>query len=129
MNISIYCRLALIICSVMFAGCQKAINLSGDAKQLEKTFALTDSSPRVEGDSYKTADVPVLAKTLAVALRSNDLDTAASALHSLNLRSTGLSFDQYNAIRNAFGDVSAELTKRAAKGDDKAKNLLNRMSP
>ena len=120
----------LVLTCCLLAGCERRVSFSGDADQLEKEFGLTSSSqPASDPSTYKTAETPVLVKTLAVALRSNDLDTAAVVLHTLNYRGHGLSFDQDSAIRRAFGDVSTELSERAAKGDQHAKDLANKMNP
>lgn len=115
---------------ILLAGCGRNAVFSGDAKDLEKAFALTAVSPQSsDASAYKTADTPVLAKTLAVALRSGDLDTAALVLHTLNTRGPGLSFDQYEAIRRVLADVGGDLSEKAAKGDDHAKDLLKKMGP
>ena len=116
-------------CFLFAAGCERRVSFAADADQIEKAFSLTTQSPQAEAGAFKTAETPALAKTLVVALRSSDFATASQALHTLNYRGGGLSFDQFNSIRQAFGDVSGELAKRAAKGDEQAKELLNKMSP
>src|SRR5208282_550422 len=80
---------------LLLIGCQQKLggNLSHDAKQLERAFALTSTSPQAgDPSTYKTADTAALVKTLTVALHSGDLDTAAKTLHTLNFRGAGLSF-------------------------------------
>lgn len=117
------------ICLLAAVGCERKADLGADAKLLEKTFSLTAQSPAADAGSYKTAETPALAKTVATALKSGDLATASQALRTLNYRGGGLSFEQFNAIRQTFGDVSGTLAKRAAKGDEHAQHLLNKMSP
>jgi hypothetical protein len=120
---------AAIFCSGLLAGCG-GTGFSDDAAQLEKAFALTASSPKASDPAtYKTADTAALVKTLAGALRVGDLDTAAKVLHTLNTRGSGLSFDQYQAIRQALADVGHDLAQKAAKGDSHAKHLMNEMGP
>jgi hypothetical protein len=122
----------LLFCCLLFSwvGCERKASFSGDAHKLETAFSLTSVSQGA-GDlsAYKDAQTPALVKTLVDALHSNDMDTAAQVLHVLNFRGPGLSYDQFNAIRLAFGDVSTELALRAAHGDDHAKDLMQKMSP
>lgn len=130
-SIRLACQVsALGLWCLLSAGCGRSANFPGDAKDLEKAFSLTAASPQSgDASTYRTADTPTLAKTLAVALRSGDLDTAALVLHTLNTRGPGLSFDQYEAIRRVLADVGSELSEKAAKGDDHAKDLLKKMGP
>jgi hypothetical protein len=120
----------ILLGGLLLVGCSRSGSFSSDASQLEKAFTLTSSSPQAGDPSgYKDANTPALVQSLVVALRSGDMDTAAKALHVLNFRGSGLAYDQFNAIRFAFGDVSNELNQRAAKGDEHAKDLMNAMSP
>jgi iron uptake system EfeUOB component EfeO/EfeM len=116
---------------LLWAGCERKASFTGDASQLESVFQLTSTSQGAGADpsTYKDAQTPALVKSLVDAIRSNDMDTAAPLLHVLNFRGPGLSYDQFNAIRLAFGDVSTELAHRAANGDEHAKDLMQKMSP
>jgi len=121
---------AIIAVSLLAAGCQKSGggSLSGDARALEHAFSLTAASlPAGDTAGFKEAATPALVKTLTVALRSDDMATAAKALHVLNYRGAGLSFDQFDTIRQAYGDVGRRLSQRASAGDQEAKELLNQM--
>lgn len=116
-------------CFLFGSGCQKRVSLSGDAQRLEKAFALTEQSPPASSGDYKTAKTPELVKTAAVALRASDLPTAVKVLHILQYRGTGLTFDQFNTLSQTVADVSNELSRRAAGGDEDAKSLLSALSP
>ncbi len=121
---------AISLCCILLAGCGRHVSNAGDADRLEKVFGLTSSSPNAGDPSgFKNADTPALAKTVADALRSGDMNTVALALHTLNFRGSGLSFDQYDAIRTTYNDVSEELSQKAAKGDQQANDLLNKLRP
>jgi hypothetical protein len=114
-------RLLLLAAVSLLAmgGCGKKQDVKTETSNLEKAFA-------APGAPSQDDPVQNCINAAMTAIKSNDYPAALSALDALR-KQKGLTASQRMAVNSAAGQIEADLVRRAAAGDQKAKAALDGM--